>query len=118
MRFINTFPSNKDGNLPTVLNSPETKFLKDALAKKSDLSRLIIVDEYLKDDYRIRVQYGVPNKFYPNKISSQDIILDIDVYSEGLQPIENWCDNVSNYNHAAFDTFKGYVRSDIIDSLR
>lgn len=118
MRFINSFPSNKDGNLPTVLNAPETKILKDSLAKKSDLSRLIIVDEYLKDDYRIRVQYGVPNKFYPNKISSQDIILDIDVYSEGLQPIEGWCEIVSTYNHAAFDTFMGYVRSEIIDSLR
>lgn len=118
MRFINTFTTNKDGNLPTVLNVSETKILKDSLAKKSDLSRLIIVDEYLKEDYRIRVQYGVPNKFYPNKISSQDIILDIDVYSEGLQPIENWCDIVSTYNHAAFDTFMGYVRGDIIDSLR
>jgi len=118
MRFINTFPSNKDGNLPSVLNAPETKILKESLAKKNDLSRLIIVDEYLKDDYRIRVQYGVPNKFYPNKISSQDIILDIDVYSEGLQPIENWCDIVSIYNHAAFDTFMAYVRGEIIDSLR
>lgn len=118
MRFINTFPSIKDGNLPNVLNAPETKILKESLAKKSDLSRLIIVDEYLKEDYRIRVQYGVPNKFYPNKISSQDIILDIDVYSEGLQLIGNWCDIVSNYNHAAFDTFTSYVRGEIIDSLR
>lgn len=118
MRYINTFPSNKDGNLPIVLNASETKILKDSLAKKNDLSRLIIVDEYLKDDYRIRVQYGVPNKFYPNKISSQDIILDIDVYSEGLQSIENWCDMVSTYNHAAFNTFLKYVREEIIDTLR
>lgn len=118
MRFINTFPTNKDGNLPTVLNTSETKILKDSLAKKNDLSRLIMVDEYLKEDYRIRVQYGVPNKFYPNKISSQDVILDIDVYSEGLQSIENWCDMISVYNHAAFDTFMGYVRGEVVEALR
>ncbi|SEM53277.1 TIGR04255 family protein [Prevotella sp. ne3005] len=118
MRFINTFPANKDGNLPTVLNASETKILKESLAKKNDLSRLIIVDEYLKEDYRIRVQYGVPNKFYPNKISSQDVILDIDVYSEGLQPIENWCEMISVYNHAAFDTFIRYIRGEVIDYLR
>ena len=118
MRFINTFPANKDGNLPTVLNASETKMLKDSLAKKNNLSRLIMVDEYLKEDYRIRVQYGVPNKFYPNKISSQDVILDIDVYSEGLQSIENWCDMISDYNHAAYDTFMGYVRGEVVDSLR
>lgn len=118
MRFINTFPSNKEGNIPSVLNPSETKILKDSLAKKSDLSRLIVVDEYLKEDYRIRVQYGVPNKLYPNKISTQDIILDIDVYSEGLRPIENWCEIISDYNHAAYDTFMGYVRNDVVDNLK
>lgn len=118
MRFINTFPSNKEGNLPIVLNVSETRILKDSLAKKNDLSRLIMVDEYLKDDYRIRVQYGIPNKFYPNKISTQDIILDIDVYSEGLQPIEKWCDIVSLFNHVAYDTFIGYVRAEFIDAMK
>ena len=118
MRFINTFPSNKDGNIPSVLNAPETKILKDSLARKDDLSRIIVVDEYFKEDYKIRVQYGVPNKFYPNKISTQDIILDIDVYSDGLRPIENWCEIISEYNHAAYNTFMGYVRSDVIDGLR
>lgn len=118
MRFINTFPSNKDGGIPSVLNAPETKILKDSLAKKNDLSRLIVVDEYLKEDYRIRVQYGVPNKLYPNKIGTQDIILDIDVYSEGLRPVENWCEIISDYNHAAYDTFMGYVRNDVIEDLR
>lgn len=118
MRYINTFPSNKEGNLPTVLNASETKILKDSLAKKDNLSRLIIVDEYLKEDHRIRVQYGVPNKFYPNRISSQDVILDIDVYSEGLRQICDWCQIISVFNHAAFDTFLSYVRSDVIDSLR
>lgn len=118
MRYINSFPSTKDGGLPAVLNTAETKILKESLAKKQDLSRLIIVDEYLKEDYRIRVQYGVPNKFYPNKISSHDIILDIDVYSEGLRPIDIWCDIVQEFNHAAYDTFINYVRNDVIDSLR
>lgn len=118
MRYINTFPSEKEGGLPTVLNSSETKILKDSLMKKEDLSRLIVVDEYFKEDYRIRVQYGIPNKFYPNKISSKDIILDIDVYSEGLQPIESWYDNVSKYNHAAYDTFLKYIRSEVIEHLK
>lgn len=118
MRFINTFPSNKDGGIPLVLNAPETKILKDSLVKKNDLSRIIVVDEYLKEDYRIRVQYGVPNKLYPNRISTQDVILDIDVYSEGLRPIDNWCEIISDYNHAAYDTFMEYVRNDIVENLR
>ena len=118
MRFINTFPSNKDGNIPSVLNPSETKIIKDSLAKKNDLSRLIVVDEYLKEDYRVRVQYGVPNKFYPNKISAQDIILDIDVYSEGLRSIDNWSEIISDYNHAAYETFMGYVRNDVVEDLR
>lgn len=118
MRFINTFPSIKDGNLAMVLNVSETKIIKDSLSNKEDLSRLIVVDEYLKEDFRIRVQYGIPNKFYPNKITSRDIILDIDVYSEGLQSIDIWLENISNYNHAAYDMFLRYIRNEIIEQLR
>jgi uncharacterized protein (TIGR04255 family) len=117
MRYINSFPS-MAGQIPKVLNISETKILKDSLEKKDNLTRLIIVDEYLKEDYRIRVQYGIPNKFYPNVISSKDIILDIDVFSEGLQSISNWFSIVTQYNHAAFDTFVSYVRADVIESLR
>ena len=118
MRYINTFQSFKEGNLPNVLNNAETKILKEKKKKKSDLSRLIVVDEYLKEDYRIRVQYGIPNKFYPGKISSKDVILDIDVYAEGLQPINDWCRIVTNYNHAAFDTFINYIRPEVFESLK
>lgn len=37
MRYINTFSSVKDGNLPGVLNLSETKILKESLSKKKRL---------------------------------------------------------------------------------
>lgn len=117
MRFINTFPSAKD-NIPSVLNSSEMKILRDSLKNKKDLTRLIMVDEYLKDNYRIRVQYGIPNKFYPNKITSKDVILDIDVYTEGLQSILVWCNMISDFNHAAYKTFLNYIKQETIEELK
>lgn len=118
MRYINSFPSIKDSLLPSVLNSSETKILKESLSKKDNLSRIIMVDEYFKGDYRTRVQYGIPNKFYPNVITIQDIILDIDVYTAGLRSVNNWFGIIEDLNHAAYDTFLSYVREDVIESLR
>lgn len=118
LRYINTFPSEKSGGAPSILGPKEMRIINDSLKSKNELSRLIIVDEYLKENYKVRVQYGIPNKFYPNRITVGDLLVDIDVFNDGLVPIVEWNNIISQYNHAAYDTFLFYVKPSTIEKLR
>ena len=78
----------------------------------------MIVHEFQCDSLMKRVQYGIPNRFYPSIISNYDLVLDIDVYSGGSMGLDVWDDNIREYNHAAYDTFLSYTKDSLIDTLR
>lgn len=117
MRFINIFPCEKKEHIKKILQRPNDKVVCSALEKEK-LNRAVIVEQYNFNDYFVKVQYGVFNKFYPAEIKNTDITLDIDVYFGGLVPISEWSETIQIYNHAAFDMFKSYVDPSYLESMR
>lgn len=117
MRYVNDFPCSKSDEISKVFNAAESKSIKDALLKQ-DMSRIINIHEFETDEYRKRVQFGIPNKYYPAKISNMDLLLDIDVYVVGRQDITLWEEIVHMCNHVAYDTFLEYVKPSYIKLLK
>ena len=109
MRYINEFPCSKNEDISKVFNTGEASSIKVALGMQN-ISRIITMREFETDDYRKRIQFGIPNKYYPARISNMDLLLDIDVYVAGRTDISHWEDIVSICNHAAYDTFEEYVK--------
>lgn len=117
LRYINKFACPKIADISKILNPSESKSIKDSL-NNDGIARTMIVHEYQSVSHMRRVQCGIPNKFYPSIISNYDLVLDIDVYSGGIMNIETWEENVSEYNHAAYDTFISYTKDTFVESLK
>lgn len=117
MRYINLFPCDKKEYIKKILQKPNDKAIIDSLSKDG-LNRSVFVEQFNCEEYYIRVQYGVFNKFYPAPIKNLDITLDIDVYYGGLTPIADWTEKIRTYNHAAYSKFTEYVESDYIETMR
>lgn len=117
MRYINTFPCSKPSEINKYLNASESNSIKEAL-KRSNISRAILVHEYQNGDYQARVQFGVPNKYYPSVITNYELVLDIDVYGVGSQPIKRWEDSIRDYNHGAYAYFVEYIKQSLLEEMR
>ena len=117
MRYINTFPCLKPSEISKYLNIAEANSIKETL-KRDNISRAILVHEYQDGDYQTRVQCGVPNKFYPSVITNYELVLDIDVYGVGSQPIDRWEDSIRDYNHGAYAYFRQYVKPSLVEEMR
>jgi len=117
MRYINKFACVKKSDISKCLNASEAKTIKDSL-EKNNIARSMIVHEFQCDSHMTRVQCGIPNRFYPSVISNYDLILDIDVYGTGIMSVTDWEDNVSEYNHGAYDTFINYTKDSLVQSLK
>lgn len=117
MRYINKFPCTKPSDIGKCLNTSDASSLKNSL-KREDISRTMLVHEYQHGDFQVRIQCGVPNKFYPSVITNYELVLDIDVYGVGAQPITRWEESVRDYNHGAYSYFTKYIKPTIMDSLR
>ena len=81
-----------------------------SILKSEQLTRAIVLEEYQHEDCYARVQYGIPNKFYPSLIKSLDLLLDIDVFQAGAQFITDWAESVKVCNHKAFEVFRLFIK--------
>ena len=107
MRYINIFPCSK----------VSAKLIKETVVRDG-IARSMIVHEYQQVDHLVRVQYGIPNRFYPSVIKNYDIVLDIDVYSSGQQSIDTWEESITQFNHQAYDMFISYIKESFLNTLK
>ena len=117
MRYVNNFPCSKLTDVSKILNASDAKAIKE-VAGKDNIARAMIVHEYQCGNNLIRVQYGIPNKFYPSVLSNYDVVLDIDVYSGGLQNIDLWRETIKDYNHQAYNIFIEYIKDSFLKTLQ
>lgn len=117
MRFVNTYSCEKINGVSKIFNTVESKAIINAINKQK-IARAMIVEEFQNESNLTRVQYGVPNKFYPSAITSYDMVLDIDVYSGGAESIDTWEETIDGYNHQAYDTFISYIKESYLNTLK
>ena len=116
MRFINKFTCATKNEINKILCSADAKAIKDSLDRRC-IARCMMVHEFQNNSHRIKVQYGVPNKFYPSVITNIDLVLDIDVFAIGLLAIDEWTEVIRECNHSAYDTFCKYIKTSYIESM-
>lgn len=117
MRYINKFPCLKVSEINKYFNTVEANSIKSSL-KLENISRTMMVHEYQFGDYQARVQYGIPNKYYPSVISNYELVLDIDVFGLGVEGVDQWESSVRDYNHGAYDMFIRYIKPTLLRDLK
>lgn len=117
MRYINSFQCKSPKEIGKVLSKEKAKMLS-GICKEEQLSRVIVQEEYNTDSSKLRVQYGVPNKFYPAVMKTYDILLDIDSYDDSTHPFDEWDDIIKNLNHLAYRVFVESMNYQYIEKLK
>ena len=117
MRYINSFQCKTMKDIAKVFSKNKSKVFTE-ICQREYLSRVIIQEQYNMGDYKLRSQYGIPNKFYPAIMTTYDLLLDIDSYDDSNHSFEEWDDVIKNLNHAAYDEFDQSITPKYKDSLK
>lgn len=117
MRYINSFKSKSPKEIGKVLSKEKAKILS-GICQENQLSRVIVQEEYNTDNSKLRLQYGVPNKFYPAVMTTYDLLLDIDSYDDSTHPFEEWDNVIRNLNHMAYDAFVKSMNAQYVENLK
>jgi uncharacterized protein (TIGR04255 family) len=117
MRFINVFHSPYLKNANKVFNNQISRIIINTVSHENT-SRVIIQEEYNLQMSKMRVQYGIPNKFYPSQINNYDFLFDIDSYDDSVHDIESWERVISDLNHNAYNKFIEFINPQYIKELK
>lgn len=117
LRYINEFKCEKPKDISMIYAKRLTSILK-SMIDGSCQSRIIGMEEYNNDGYKLRLQYGIPNKFYPSVISIFDLLLDIDSFVENTNNINEWNDVIRDLNHAAYGQFTKELNPKYLEGLK
>ena len=117
MRYINSFQCKTMKDIAKVFSKNKSKVFTE-ICQREYLSRVIIQEQYNMGDYKLRSQYGIPNKFYPAIMTTYDLLLDIDSYDDSNHSFEEWDDVIRNLNHAAYGEFDQSITPKYKESLK
>ncbi|MEN9599725.1 MAG: hypothetical protein RL596_2044 [Bacteroidota bacterium] len=117
MRFINNFNCNSAKNISKIFNPEISKNLTSRL-KQEKISRYICQEEFNHDECKVRIQYGIPNKFYPAVLNNYDLLLDIDSYDDKTLELSSWIESISTLNHCAYNAFVSNINPLYINTLK
>lgn len=117
MRFINQYNCNSLRNVTKIFNSIPTKSVTH-MANQENVMRVIAQEEFNYDIHKLRVQYGIPNKFYPSSLKNFDLLLDIDAYDDTHQVVDDWENIIGTLNHVAYSSFTRIINPKYLKTLR
>lgn len=114
MRFVNIYDFLKHAN-------ESRKYFADGISgyipKSGELmnaSRMMLLQEFVSDDIRVRIQSGLFNPDYPAKIIRPHYVLDIDAFIESIDDICNHAAKIDVIHDKIQTTFE----NSITDKLR
>ena len=118
LRYINEYTCEKNKDISRIYNKRLSSALKFMISEKNQ-SRVIGMEEYNNDDgYKLRLHYGIPNKFYPSIITTFDLLLDIDSFIERTCSIHEWGEVITNLNRAAYSKFINEINPKYLEELK
>lgn len=118
LRYINQFQCKTKRNISKIYGK-RLSLLTRAMLNEEDLqSRVIGMEEYNNDGFKMRFQYGIPNKFYPAVIAVFDLLLDIDSFVESESGPTEWESLISSLNHAAYGKFIKEMNPKYLEALK
>ncbi len=118
LRYINQFQCKTKKNIGKIYGRRLSSLVRSMLSEENMLSRIIGMEEYNNDGFKMRFQYGIPNKFYPAVIAVFDLLMDIDSFVESESCPTEWEDIISNLNHAAYGKFVKEINPKYLEDLK
>ena len=117
MRFINNFKCDKLKSITKIFNPAISKSIVQR-SSQPFIARVICQEEFTFDLHKVRVQFGIPNKFYPSVINNYDLLLDIDAFDNTIQTISNWEKVINELNHSAYKAFVSNINPNFLITLK
>jgi uncharacterized protein (TIGR04255 family) len=118
LRYVNQFPAQTKARISKIFEREYSNVITNMLASDTFISRAIAMNEYNYSQFKARVQYGLPNKFYPGILATYDLLLDIDCFDDGAVRVGDWPDAASKLNHGAYAFFAKFVSDAFLAELR
>lgn len=118
LRYINQFACKTKRNIGKIYGKRLSSVVRAMLSEEDMQSRLIAMEEYNNDGFKMRFQYGIPNKFYPSVITTFDLLLDIDSFIESESGATEWEGIITSLNHAAYGKFVKEINSKYLEDLK
>jgi uncharacterized protein (TIGR04255 family) len=117
LRYINNFDCDSEKQIQKIYGKRFSIIMKHMLLSENR-NRIICVEECNNNGNKLRLQYGIPNKYYPANITNYDLLLDIDSYVEANYPSDEWCEVIRGLNHAAYAVFIDALNPKYLESLK
>lgn len=117
LRYINEFKCKTKRNISKIYGKRLSSLVRAMVSEEDMQSRVIGMEEYNNDGFKMRLQYGIPNKFYPSVIAVFDLLLDIDSFIESESSVSEWEEIISMLNHAAYGKFVKEINPKFIEDL-
>ncbi len=118
LRYINQFQCKTKRNIGKIYGKRLSSLVRTMLSEEDMQTRVIGMEEYNNDGFKMRFQYGIPNKFYPSVIAVFDLLLDIDSFVESESGATEWEGLITNLNHAAYGKFVKEINPKYLQDLK
>lgn len=117
LRYINEFKCDKLNSVGSIFGKRIATIIKNMMGETNQ-TRVIGVEEYNNEGNKLRLQYGIPNRFYPSQITVFDLLLDIDSYTESTIAFNEVEEVISELNHAAYAAFINEMNDKFLEKLK
>lgn len=116
MRYINEYQC---ANLKSIQKIYRRRIAQniEKMADQEFISRVIGQEEYNYSNLKLRVQYGVPNKYYPGTLKNYDLLLDIDAFDDTQHKLDAWEPVLTELNHAAYKKFIDTINPKFLEEM-
>ena len=118
LRYVNIFPNktNKYDELSLKFN-PMISSSFNSLIDIDNLSRNILISEYLHDETKIRVQSGLFNPDHPAKLKNKEFVLDFDAFVDTPHSFKNVNNLLDSLHHLIQDKFELHITDKLREEL-
>lgn len=118
LRYINRYSCEKESQITKVFATPYSTAVKSLLVADNVSRAICVLNQSVGDGLCCQIQFGIPNEFYPSKISVYNLLLDIDsfIFAEVLS--DKWSKIIARLNHVAYDMFLKVVHSRQIELMK
>ena len=85
---------------------------------KTNLSRYLNQFEWKLDDSRLRFQYGIVNKDFPQKIKNKEFVLDYDCFNFKTLDEENIFQEIDSFRKIINEKFEASIKEELRKKMR
>ena len=110
LRYVNIFP-NKSNDFAEISSkfNPMISSPFQSIIDSENISRQLLITEYIRDEIKLRIQSGMFNPDYPAKIKNKEFVLDFDAFIDTPHSFQNINGLFDSLHKAIEDKFEAII---------